>query len=63
MATDVLAAFRGDRFVYVGEGYGGCTGDDVFHELLEEEWTEMKTIEIPQWPCIHDQMTVYGRKR
>jgi hypothetical protein len=23
--------------LYVGEGYGGCTGNDEFHSILEDE--------------------------
>jgi len=28
MAADALAAFQGDRLVYIGEGESGCTGDE-----------------------------------
>lgn len=30
----MIELFEGEKVVYVGEGYGGCTGDDRFHQLL-----------------------------
>lgn len=33
-----LKYYRGNRFIYVGEGSGGCTGDGKFHDLLEDRW-------------------------
>ena len=37
-AFDALTEFKGKRVVYVGEGSGGCTADDNFHNLLSEKW-------------------------
>ena len=34
MAYHALRQYEGDTLVYVGEGPGGCTGDDRFHKLL-----------------------------
>ena len=61
MATGVLKAFTGSRLVYIGEGSGGCTGDEAFHRMLETEWKEVDTISIPQWPGIHDYVMLYRR--
>jgi hypothetical protein len=36
-AAEALTLFEGDTVVYVGEGSGGCTGDDRFHALLGQE--------------------------
>jgi len=59
--ADILAAYRGSRVIYVGEGDGGCTGDDRLHELLAKEWREV-TYRVPvQWFGIHDVVTVYDR--
>jgi hypothetical protein len=30
----MIELFEGEKVVYVGEGWGGCTGDDRFHQLL-----------------------------
>jgi len=63
MASDALKAFRGDRVVYIGEGGGGCTGDDAFHELLERNWLYERDVNIPQWDGIHDYLMIYRRKK
>lgn len=62
MAFDCLRLFKGSTFIYVGEGNGGCTGDDKFHEMLGEMWEEIDDVDIPQWGGIHDYLTVYRRK-
>ena len=60
MAATCLAAFQGDRVIYIGEGSGGCTGDDRFHGMLRR-WHEVRAVPIPQWPGIHDELTLYER--
>jgi hypothetical protein len=62
MAFQCLANYRGRYLIYIGEGYGGCTANDIFHEKLEEEWREIECIDIPQWLYIHDRLIVYERK-
>lgn len=37
-AFDALRAYTGDRLIYIGEGWGGCTGDDDFGKALDEQW-------------------------
>lgn len=61
-AYDCLRTYKGNKVVYVGEGYGGCTGDDNFHELLDEEWELVHSIDIPQWFGMHDYLYSYVRK-
>lgn len=62
-AHDALKNFRGDKVIFVGEGWGGCTGDEEFFNLLGEEWDERDPwIEIPQYNGIHDYMSLYTRK-
>jgi len=68
---EVLEEYRGDTVVYVGEGYGGCCGDDRMHELLGDGdyrgepcaalFTVVEETEIPQWAGIHDRLTVHRR--
>lgn len=56
-----LQAFHGNRLIYIGEGAGGCTGDDLFHALLESEWEEIDSQTPVQWDGIHDVVWVYDR--
>jgi hypothetical protein len=62
MAYEALISYKGSTVIYVGEGYGGCTGDDAFHEKLENEWEEVQEIDIPQWHGLRDHMWVYKKK-
>ena len=62
MAYDAIIENQPDKLIYIGEGYGGCTGDDKFHEILENNYEEIEGIAIPQFMGIHDYMTVYKKK-
>lgn len=62
MAALTLRRYKGSTLVYIGEGSGGCTGDAEFHDMLEDEWKEIDGVALPQWPGIHDYLTVYKRK-
>jgi len=61
LSSDALEAYTGQYLIYVGEGDGGCTGDERFHELLDQHWTLIESVEIPQWWSIHDRLFVYTR--
>lgn len=60
--ADVLAAYPGDRVIYIGEGNGGCTGDDRMHDMLGEHWTEVATHQPVRYFGIRDYVTVYDRQ-
>lgn len=62
VAAEALAAFKGDRVVYIGEGEGGCTGDDTLHKAFETEWELDAIVATPQWPALHDGLFLYRRK-
>ena len=62
-AWEALRRYTGDKFIFVGEGEGGCTGDDQFFEELQSGWEEIESVSIPQWYGLHDYMTVYRRKQ
>lgn len=67
MAADALCQFMdvgGGTVAYVGEGWGGCTGDDLFHGLLSEFFEEDydMSCSVPQWSGIHDSLEVWRRK-
>lgn len=63
MASNALKRYRGDHVIYIGEGFGGCTADDAFHNALEKRWNMTAHYDIPQWPGIHDSVHVYERIR
>lgn len=51
-AAQAVEAYRGDTVIYIGEGSGGCTGDDRMHALLGESpycshWNEDYSEELP----------------
>lgn len=62
MAFEYLKRYTGDTVIYIGEGYGGCAGDDAFHELLDLRYILIETISIPQWDGMHDKVFVYKRQ-
>ena len=62
LAADAVKAYQGNTIIYIGEGYGGCTGDDEFHVLLNNGWELTQEIRIPQWYGMHDFMGIYQRK-
>lgn len=49
----------GTRLVYVGEGHGGCCGDDSLFTELDDRWVEVLNYCVPQWDGIHDWLSVY----
>lgn len=62
MASASLHAFKGSKVVYIGEGEGGCTGDKNFHKALQRDFTHT-LVEIPQWPGLHDYVTLATRSQ
>lgn len=62
MARLAANAWRGEVLVYVGEGPGGCTADDSFHNLMEREFAEVAEVANPCWDGIHDWVQIYRRK-
>lgn len=61
MAVEALAAYQGDRLIYIGEGFGGCTANDAFFQRLDNEWHEEEWFSIPQYECINDYLALYTR--
>lgn len=61
MAAATLDAYQGRTLVYIGEGEGGCNASDEFFEELRDYWTEVATIDIPQWFGINDYLAIYQR--
>ena len=66
MAFQTLSRFRGNNFLFIGEGWPHRTnGDKHFFDLLHLEWTfeeDSGKIAIPQWPGRKDFLWIYRRK-
>ena len=60
--AEALVESQCERVVFIGEGWMGCTGGELFHELLEDCFTKVKEASVHQWQGIHDYMRVYVRK-
>ncbi len=62
MASHCLRRWSGSHLIYIGEGYGGCTANDAFHQTLNDEFDVIHQYQIPQWPGIHDELVIYKRR-
>ena len=61
MAEHALRLHRGDHVVYIGDGEGGCTATDAFHEQLAARYEQVGRIQLPQWPGLHDDLEIWER--
>ena len=62
MAYDALRKFQCNRVIYNGEGYGGWTGCDKFHNLLES-WDRLDVdITVSSFYGINDCLSIFERK-
>jgi hypothetical protein len=48
-----------EYIIYIGEGEGGCTGDDLFHSVLETKYEEIQHGECVNWEDFHGRVFVY----
>lgn len=63
MGSKVLSAYHGDDLFYIGEGRGGCTGDDEMHEILASQWELVDMCrQHENWSGIHDRLRYYRRR-
>lgn len=62
IGAQILAAYRGSRIIYIGEGWGGCCGDDGMFQQFESDWSEVAEHRPIQYYGIRDWVTVYERK-
>ena len=60
-AFNCAVNFQGKYIIYIGEGSGGCTGDDSFHNYLSEYFHLKEKVYIPQWWGLHDDVYIYER--
>ena len=68
-ASDILSLLqKGQTLIYIGEGEGGCTGDDAFFELLNKKTELNETVthslqkESLCWNGVHDTWYVFEVK-
>jgi hypothetical protein len=62
MAYEVVLEMEvGRDLIYIGEGYGGCNGDDDFFKYLTENFEELDDITIPRWDGIYDICRIYKK--
>jgi hypothetical protein len=61
-ADRCLDHYRGRYLLFIGEHDGGCTGSDRFWSMIENDWVCVDTVDIPQWPTIHDDLQIYERR-
>ena len=60
-AQQALTHFQGEHVILIGENRNGCTGTPELHDLLEDLFLETDGLRIPQFPGIHDRVTVHRR--
>lgn len=58
---DMLAKFTGKFVCYLGEGNGGFTGTDKFHEILNGQYRDVLTVDVPQFHGLQGRLTMYER--
>lgn len=56
-----LVDFSGNKLVYIGESYGGCTATDEFFEILKNNWTVENRIRLKNFSPISDSITFFCR--
>jgi hypothetical protein len=61
MAAQALAAFKGDKVVYVGEWMGG-SAEPGFFARLAAEFEAIDGAEIPRWHARTDRLWVFRRR-
>ena len=58
-----LAHFGGRFLVYIGEDMYGNTGSQEFHQILQTDYTEIDSHQIPTFPGLQDRIVLYERAR
>jgi len=61
MDIQCLKLYEGQTVIYVGEGQHGCTGTNEFFEYLDEHFKEIDWFSLPQWPGMHDGLSIWKR--
>jgi len=62
MAYRALRSYGGEKLIYIGEEPPGCTADEKFHQLVQEQWKLIERMDLPRWHLIKDSAFFYSRK-
>ena len=61
---EAVAAMAHDRTLALVGEWNGCTADEALFEMLSADpWEEIGGFTLPQWPGIHDRLTLHRRKQ
>lgn len=65
-AGEAIAQMRPGQVLFlIGEGWGGCTGDEGLFARLQAEFTEITedadATAVARWPGLHDHLSVWRR--
>lgn len=60
---NTIKEMKSQYLIYCGEGYGGCCGTNNFFHHIMNNFKEVKTIEIPSFAYIHDNIVVYENNK
>ena len=59
---EALRRFAGTNLVYIGEQDDGCTGGELFRQVLEERFEPVEYVSLPNFPPVHDEVGIYRRR-
>jgi hypothetical protein len=59
-ASAIRAMIPGRILFYIGEDYG-CTADEDFRDVLEQDFERIDHQPMPQFPGLHDELFVYRK--
>lgn len=64
LGYDIVKGLPDNSIVfYVGEGYGGCCGNDDMFVCFEKEYDLIDEFRLPQFMGLHDYFQVYKKKK
>lgn len=52
---------KGSVLAYVGEGWEGCTADDQFHRMLDDQFEQIECVYIPTFFGMRDHLTIWRK--
>jgi len=62
-AAEAFADIRpGMHLALIGTGRGGVTGNEALFDLLDQDFSLIRSVEIPQFPGITDDLSIYLRR-
>lgn len=58
-AAELLRRHQVEQLVFIGEAWGGCTGSNAFHQLLDQRFQLIQELKIPRFSGTNDQLWIY----